>query len=423
MIRTAFEVVGKLNLLFLVIALFISAKLTAGSPVWTLVPLTATSFSVLSNETATVQYLVTNHSNRTHTLIMTPINGVVQITSPGNCSAVFTLEPKQSCILSLQIGGTPLTTNINGGPQLCQEGNRLQCYQPSRLNSLNITKSSPTNGYAYITNANGNSLVRCEIALTSGALINCVVSAAFGLDGPFGISINSTSRIAYIANLNSNSVTLCRLGTTGDIESCIDSGATGLVSPRGINLSPNNAFIYIANDNTVLTKCTVNSTSGLLENCVNSGANLINRPRGIAFNVSGTRAYIVNFAGSARVVACNVNLSTGSLSGCVNAGAPVQPFYGIVLNSSNTIAYLGSPATNNLTQCTINAITGLLSSCIATAASGLDGPLFISLDNAIIYLPNANNNTISQCPIGGFANCTISNGNGLLDEPAGIAIN
>ncbi|MFT4058026.1 MAG: hypothetical protein QM652_00595 [Legionella sp.] len=162
----------------------------AATPLWTLTPLTQTTYSIPNNGMITIQYRVTNQSPRTHTLTMIPINGVNQITSTGNCPLAFTLYFKQSCILTLQIVGSTLTSNITGGPKIGQHANLLQCYQPSIINRLNITKTPILNTYTYITNANNNSLIKCTLDPINGTLIDCIDSGAYGLGTPFGISIH-----------------------------------------------------------------------------------------------------------------------------------------------------------------------------------------------------------------------------------------
>lgn len=111
----------------------------AGSPLWTFTPLTATTVSVLPSQSSTVQYQITNQSQKTHTLQMSPIQGITQVTTAGNCSSPFTLAYKQSCTLTLQVNGNLLQGNVNGGPDVCESTSRLQCYRPSQADVLNIT--------------------------------------------------------------------------------------------------------------------------------------------------------------------------------------------------------------------------------------------------------------------------------------------
>ncbi len=129
-----------LTMLFCSLLLSSSTFLHAGSPVWTFTPLTATSLFVARNSTATVQYLVTNQSAKSHRLVMTPITGIEQTTTgTGTCSNPFTLPSRgASCTLSLQIQGSQLTHSITDGPIVCEQGSTLQCYRPSPSNRLNI---------------------------------------------------------------------------------------------------------------------------------------------------------------------------------------------------------------------------------------------------------------------------------------------
>ncbi len=119
--------------------LSLSGFIYAGSPVWTFLPLGATTISVSTSGTATIQYQVTNHSKKTHVLKMRGITGISQNTTPGNCANPFTLGYQQSCTLTLTLDGSSLQGSVAGGPVICQQGNALQCYQPSPSDALNIT--------------------------------------------------------------------------------------------------------------------------------------------------------------------------------------------------------------------------------------------------------------------------------------------
>lgn len=125
--------------IMLVTVLFFLMPVThAGTPLWTFKALTPTTVLVPVNSSATIQYSVTNQSKKTHTLVMTPIIGISQITTAGNCPNPFTLSYQQSCTLTLSITGSKLQGKVIGGPEVCQNGSPLQCYQPCG-NSLNIT--------------------------------------------------------------------------------------------------------------------------------------------------------------------------------------------------------------------------------------------------------------------------------------------
>jgi hypothetical protein len=118
---------------------------TAGSPLWTFTPLTATTLVLPPNSTATVQYQVTNQSSKVHTLALQPITGIAQrTTGPGVCRDPFVLAGKASCVLSLQVNGSALTQPISDGPLVCEQGSILQCYRPASVDVLRITSAPPT---------------------------------------------------------------------------------------------------------------------------------------------------------------------------------------------------------------------------------------------------------------------------------------
>ena len=122
------------------IFLFCTIGSASSSPVWTFVPLTATSFTMISGSTEIVQYTVTNQSLRPHILFMQPITGITQVTDPGLCSNPIELPYKgASCTLSLLVDGGKLTSSIHGGPNLCQQGGgSLECYHPGVNDLLDI---------------------------------------------------------------------------------------------------------------------------------------------------------------------------------------------------------------------------------------------------------------------------------------------
>lgn len=164
---------------------FMMTTVLAGTPLWTLEPLTATTIAVPANGTAMVQYRVTNQSSKPHTLAMQSIGGITQITTGLNvCGNPFVLRGKNSCILSLQINGSQLNGPVTDGPVVCQQGSTNQCYRPSSANILRITQATP------ITDA--------VISVTGSPL-------TLTLNGPTGqLTVNNTSTQVTATNITSN---------------------------------------------------------------------------------------------------------------------------------------------------------------------------------------------------------------------------
>ncbi len=123
----------------LVASMLIAGSMTAyaGSPAWTFTPLTPTNITIKRNEYKVVNYLVTNQTNSVKVLSMQPIQGVSQDLAPGNCGNTFSLNAKQSCVLSLNINGSQLAGNITNAPIVCNGG--MMCYRPSEANLLTVT--------------------------------------------------------------------------------------------------------------------------------------------------------------------------------------------------------------------------------------------------------------------------------------------
>ncbi|MCX7117581.1 MAG: IPT/TIG domain-containing protein [Legionellales bacterium] len=168
-----------------IMALGLFSAANAGSPLWTFTPLTATTLSVPSNDTARVQYTITNQSTKTHTLTMQSIQGITQLTTGlGVCGNPFILTGKASCTLSLHVNGSQLTQLISHGPIVCEQGSTLQCYRPASANILAITQA------AAITDA--------TITVTGSPL-------TLTTNGPAGtLTINNTSLSVTATNIASS---------------------------------------------------------------------------------------------------------------------------------------------------------------------------------------------------------------------------
>lgn len=121
----------------LVISIFIWMLASASQariPLWTFTPVPGypSSITLSSQASATIQYLVTNQSQRPQILEMRPIQGIIA----SGCA--LPLGYHQSCTLNLTVDGRVLKGDILGGPVLCDKGNPNQCYQPAPANILAI---------------------------------------------------------------------------------------------------------------------------------------------------------------------------------------------------------------------------------------------------------------------------------------------
>ncbi|AOW59449.1 beta-propeller fold lactonase family protein [Legionella pneumophila] len=393
------------------LSLLMASTAWAGKPLWTLDALTATTIEIAPTGTATVQYLITNQSKKSHTLAMLPIQGVTQITTgAGVCANPFVLLTKgSSCILSLQINGAQLTQPINDGPTVCQGGNPNQCYRPSARDVLRVTRISSSN-FAYIANDAGsgaNNVTRCAIA-ANGDFTDCTIAGA-GFNNPFGLVFNSDYSRVYVSN---NNITKCSLDANGDLENCSDSG-TQIDDPFGITFNPRGNRLYVSNGlGNNVTKCDL-SADGDLINCSASGTQ-IDTPVGITFNPAGTRVYMTNFIGN-NVTRCGLT-ADGDLTNCSNSGTNMNFPVGITFHSSGKVYVVNGPnnAQGSVTKCDVNGSGDLINCTPAGTTGNTSRFLVFNADETLAYVTNALDDNVSKCVVNGagnLVNCTTTGSN------------
>lgn len=212
----------------------------AGMPLWTFTPLTATTISLPADSTATVQYQVTNQSSRAHTLAMSSVIGVSQITTgTGVCPNPFTLPGHGSCTLSLQIDGRQATSGNTNGPVVCEQGSTLQCYRPSPSDTLNITA---------ITNQSSATL---SISVSNLALETSGNSRTITITNTGSISAEnlSISYPTWPSGTTANSNCGSSLGATDTCTITVNPGANATSNCNSPYSEPTPGVITVSADN------------------------------------------------------------------------------------------------------------------------------------------------------------------------------
>lgn len=117
-----------------ILSLTLCTSIYAGTPIWTFSPPNPSSILISDNDTPTIQYLVTNASNKPKNLILKPQPGL-------SASSCYLPNKGSTCTLTVTINGnqTP-EEGIHTGPVLCQQANPNQCYQPPPENQLNVNR-------------------------------------------------------------------------------------------------------------------------------------------------------------------------------------------------------------------------------------------------------------------------------------------
>lgn len=116
--------------------LLLMATAQAGTPVWTFSAPSPANVEVSDGGIATVQYTVTNQSNKPKNLILNATTGL-------SASACYLATRGSTCTLTLTVNGSTVPAEgIHIGPVLCEQSNPSQCYQPSIENRLSISKNN-----------------------------------------------------------------------------------------------------------------------------------------------------------------------------------------------------------------------------------------------------------------------------------------
>lgn len=387
-----------------------------------------------NNFTETVSYLVTNQTQVTRTLTMTPITGVTQTTTgTGVCSNPFTLANQQSCTLILVINGSQVSSSgIHGGPVICKTNgpsdptpSPFLCSQPNQSDTLAVSVTN-SGQHAYVANQLGNSISFCQVNPATGILTNCAITAT-GLGSPEGIGFNPAGTLFYIANPLTSSVSICQVNsTTGALSGCVDSGGTGFDLPDAVAFSPDGTIFYTSNfGGGSVSACLVNPTNGSLSSCIANASGTFSTAGDMTLNSAGTLAYVVNRLTSTTSI-CNV--SGQVVDSCDDtSGSHFDGPEGITLSPLGLHAYIANAGGSNVVVCDVGQNSlGLLSNCSVTEGNFRGtGNIGLNSSATMAYVPNQITNKISMCQVsrltGQLSNCTESLGTGF-DGPTGVVL-
>ncbi len=376
----------------------------AGAPLCTFTPLTATTISVPANSTATVQYQVTNQSSRAHTLAMSSITGVSQLTTGvGVCGNPFTLSGHGSCTLSLQIDGSQVASGSTNGPIVCEQGSTLQCYRPSPADILNITVTasqyslggsiSGLTGIVYLQNngvspqpfsSNGSFTLSTE--LTTGTTYDvtvqsqpldqiCSVSNGVGTINNANVTnvtvICATDAFMVGGTVSGLSGTLILLNNGSDADTVTSNGSFTFATPVAEG-SPYNVTVGTQPSGQT---CTVTNGSGTM-----GGSDVTNVSVSCATNTTTLSTSLPNLAletsGNSRIITITNTGSNPAES--LSISYPTWPSG--TTASSNCGSSLGTTDTCTIT---VNPGANATSSCNSPYSAPTPGVITVSASNVI----------------------------------------
>lgn len=431
------------------------------NPIFSITPTTSNQAVISTFSNTSIVYQVINNTHFARTLVMKPIPGVTQNMSIQNsCTSPFTLAANGgNCLLMLDIIGNQLSHNIFGGPVICKVTSNQNnspspflCAQPSQEASFNLELSLP---YSYITNlganggASGGTVTQCRIDSNTGLLTQCGDTGipATSNQIPEDVVFLPGGKMAYViysdntGGLN-GTIKACHVDEKGNLTACFNTSAQPLSRPQALTLNATGNIAYIVdapfgnipNAPGFLLQCTLDSTTYDLTNCVATDPppSPVYKPQDIILNSSNTLAYIPNGVDStADVAKCQIDSNTGAINSCVDSGADLSSLCGntaneaMVFNSEQTLAYITCTA-GYVIKCEVDANNGNLSGCANSGASPLSYPIGLVFNsaNTLAYISDHVQNTVIKCDIsssnGDLSGC-INTGSDLTG-PVGIAL-
>lgn len=133
----------------ILLTMSLSVFANAQSPSLSITALTDPLLQIPQNEVRLINYKLINLSNKSYHLTMKPNAGIIQeVSNKNSCEEdMIHLEPRQSCILSLQVSANETLAANNLGPVLCDydEHNLTtgKCFEPRVEEQIRVKELSP----------------------------------------------------------------------------------------------------------------------------------------------------------------------------------------------------------------------------------------------------------------------------------------
>ena len=383
--------------------------------------------TVSAGQTVSAYFTLTN-------LTSTPRDGyvlqglpasVTQNTTSPNCSNPINLHPQASCRLQLDISGA-----VSSNFAICKGSS---CTTSSV--ALNVSQSAAplVPKFAYVTQGGSGGVQVCIVNSTNGSLSSCI-DAGGGLAAiqPQGIVLDSNGTHAFIsAGDFVPAAHQCTINPNdGTFSSCSTTDIFGYLPFNGLlTTSSDDSYAYLvdymARSSNQVLACPIHN--GIITPpCTNTGASGLSTDNvGIVLNPTNTVAYL-GAVGDPFISICGVSGNGTTFSGCINKGGDgvsigfVEPT-GVALNPEGTILYVADNASQYVYGCNAN-----IDSCfVATTIPSPPLPWSITINKAgtVAYLTD-NTSTVYSCPILNdgtfpFGSCIANSG---FPQPVSVAL-
>lgn len=220
--------------------------------------------------------------------------------------------------------------------------------------------------HLYVTNL-WTQLDECTIG-AGGALSTCArTPASGGPTYPSGIAFNGNT--AYVTDFDHGAIDVCAVNTDGSLASCSAyANFPANWQPWALTVATagnGNTYLYATDENSLygsVQQCLLGS-DGSISSCAQTASGIV---WGDGLAIGGGHAYIAALIGSYVVEVCDYN-SDGTISGCASTGSGFDFPTGVAINGS--YVYVVNEQANNVSVCAIGA-SGVLSACSTSALPG-----------------------------------------------------
>ncbi len=247
----------------------------------------------------------------------------------------------------------------------------------------------PTGKFAYVANANSNTVSVYTINQTTGALTAGTAVATGSV--PYYVAVDPTGKFAYVTNFNSNTVSVYTINQVTGALTAGGTVATG-ANPYSVAVDPTGKFAYVANESSdTVSVYTINQVTGALMagTAVATGS----VPYYVAVDPTGKFAYVTN-RNSNTVSVYTINQITGALMAGTAVATGTTPS-SVTVDPTGRFAYVANYGSATVSVYTINQMTGALTAG-GTVATGTN-PYSVAVDpmGKLAYVANAGSNTVS----------------------------
>jgi hypothetical protein len=360
---------------------------------------------------------------------------VIQNTTPPNCSNPVNLAPYASCQLQLVVSGA-VSANIAlcKGSSCTTASTPLNVSvttvaAPTMPKYLYVTDTYNIPAISVCTlDGTTGAIVSCQDAGGESTFAGIAIQ---------GIVVNNLGTVAYMSNGNGSSSTpyayQCQINPA--LHTFSSCSQTTVTTPPGytpyegmLGINSTSTLVYLTDNTSRILACPIVSIT-ISASCVDTGATPISsNVAGVVVNKAGTIAYIGNYNSPSGVLVCAANGST--FSNCINKtggtvnGTPVtfQDVGGIALNYKEDTVYITDSGSSNVYGCsTTPSNANTFANCFVANSTNPSFNVVINATNTVAYLSNYGTN-VYTCPIladGTFPTCTTTT---FAGETVGIAL-